>query len=371
MKGSLPIGRIIGIPIQLHISWFLIAGLLTWSLAVGFFPQAYPGWSAAEYWIVGGAASLLLFASVLLHELGHSVLALREQVPVKGITLFIFGGVAQIGREPPTAGAEFRIAIAGPLTSLGLAGFFGGLGAVFASDPLLAAPLSYLTRVNLLLAAFNMIPGFPLDGGRVLRAAIWRIQGDMTQATRWAARSGQVVAALFIAAGIGATLLGGLWNGLWLVFIGFYLNSAAQASYQQARLQKMLAGVKAGSVAVDRCLTVTTDLKLDQLIEDHVLKGGQQCFFVADGESTQGLITLDTIRRVSNEQRGMLTAGQVMTEVASAFKASPDDDLWTLLQKMSEDELSEVPVVDNGSLKGLITREGLLRQLRLRTELAA
>jgi Zn-dependent protease/predicted transcriptional regulator len=371
MKGSLPIGRIIGIPIQLHVSWFLIAGLLTFSLAVGFFPQAYPGWSAAEYWIVGSVAALLLFASVLLHELGHSVLALRERVPVKGITLFIFGGVAQIGREPPTAGAEFRIAIAGPLTSLGLAGFFGALGAVVADIPTLAAPLAYLTRVNLLLAAFNMIPGFPLDGGRVLRAAIWGISGNMTQATRWAARSGQVVAALFIAVGIGLTLMGGLWNGLWLVFIGFYLNGAAQASRQQAHLQKMLAGVKAGSVAVDQCQMVPTDLKLDRLVEDHVLRGGQQCFFVSDGESAQGLITLDGIRRVSNEQRSELTAGQVMTDVASAFKASPDDDLWTLLQRMSEDDLTEVAVVDNGSLLGLITRDGLLRQMRLRTDLAA
>jgi CBS-domain-containing membrane protein len=193
----------------------------------------------------------------------------------------------------------------------------------------------------------------------------------MTQATRWASRSGQVIAALFVAGGIGLTLLGGLWNGLWLVFIGFYLNSAAQASYQQARLQKMLTGVKAGSVAVDRCQIVSTDLKLDRLVEDHVLKGGQQCFFVSDGDSAQGLITLGTIRGVSNEQRRELTAGQVMTDVASAFKASPDDDLWTLLQKMSEDELSEVPVVDNGILQGLITRDGLLRQLRLRSELAA
>jgi hypothetical protein len=290
---------------------------------------------------------------------------------VKGITLFIFGGVAQIGREPPTAGAEFRIAIAGPLTSLGLAGFFGALGAVVADIPTLTAPLAYLTRVNLLLAAFNMIPGFPLDGGRVLRAAIWGLRGNMTQATRWAARSGQVVAAIFIAVGIGLTLMGGLWNGLWLVFIGFYLNGAAQASYQQARLQKMLAGVKASSVGVDQCQMVPTDLKLDRLIEDHVLRDGQQCFFVSDGESPQGLITLAGIRRVSNEQRRELTAGQVMTDVASAFKASPDDDLWTLLQRMSEDDLTEVPVVENGSLLGLITRDGLLRQMRLRSELAA
>jgi Zn-dependent protease len=372
MKGSLPIGRILGIPIRLHLSWFLIAALLTWSLSVGFFPQAYPGWTTVEYWIVGTVASLLLFASVLLHELGHSVLALREQVPVKSITLFIFGGVAQIGREPPTAGAEFRIAIAGPLTSLGLAGVFGALAALFANNPTLAAPLSYLTRVNLLLAAFNMIPGFPLDGGRVLRAAIWGLRNDLVLATRWAARSGQAVAILFITVGIGITLLGGLWNGLWLVFIGFYLNSAAQASYQQARLQKMLAGVKARNVAVEQCLPISTDLRLDRLVEDHVLRDGQRCFFVADSDAEPGLITLDGIRGVATDRRSELTAGQVMTNITSAFKASPDDDVWALLQKMTEDELNAVPVVEeNGSFQGLITRDGLLNQIRLRSELAA
>ncbi len=370
MKGSLPVGRIMGIPIRLHISWFLIAVLLTWSLAVGFFPQAYPGWSTIEYWAVGTVASLLLFASVLLHELGHSVLALREQVPVKSISLFIFGGVAQIGREPSSARAEFRIAIAGPLTSLSLAGAFGALGVLFANEPTIAATLSYLTRVNLLLAAFNMIPGFPLDGGRVLRAAIWHLKGDMTRATRWAARSGQAIAVLFIAFGLGLTLMGGLWNGLWLVFIGLYLNGAAQASYQQARLQKMLTGVKARNLAVDRCMAVPTNLTLDRLVEDYVLRDGQRCFFVSDGDAAQGVITLNEIRGLSGEQRGQLTTGHVMTDVASAYKANPDDDAWTILQKMTEDQLSEVAVVENGSLLGLITRDGLLRQMRLRSELA-
>jgi Zn-dependent protease len=371
MKGSLNIGRIMGIPIRLHASWFLIAALLTWSLAVGFFPQAYPGWSAIEYWTVGAIASLLLFVSVLLHELGHSVLALREQVPVKSITLFIFGGVAQIGREPPTAGSEFRIAIAGPVTSLGLAGFFGVLGTLFDGSPTLAAPLAYLTRVNLLLAAFNMIPGFPLDGGRVLRAALWARGGDLSQATQWAARSGQAIAFLFISFGIGLTLLGGLWNGLWLVFIGFYLSSAAQASFQQARVQKALSGIRARNIAVQKCLPVSGDISLDRLIRDHVLLEGQQCFSVTRGDATPGLITLNGIKRVPGQGRDELTAGQVMTEIDAAFRASPDDDLWTLLQRMIEEEQDEVPVVENGNLLGLITRDSLLGQMRLRGELAA
>lgn len=371
MRGSIGLGQILGIPIRLNVSWFLIAALITWSLATGYFPQANPGWDPLTYWVVGAAASILFFASVLLHELGHSVLALREKIPVKGITLFIFGGVAQIGREPPTAGAEFRIAIAGPLTSLGLAGIFGGLGAALGDNTVVGAPLAYLSRINLLLVAFNMIPGFPLDGGRVLRAAIWGLGGSFEKATRWAVRAGQAVAVLFIAVGVGLTLLGGLFNGLWLVFIGWYLNSAAQSSYRQVQLQKMLSGVKARNVAVEPCLTVPGDLRLDRLVEDHVLADGQRCFFVSEENNPQGLITLESLKNVTPDRRGQLTAGQVMTSVASVAKADLDDDLWSVLQRMSEDDLNEVPVVDNGSLLGLITRESLWNQIRLRSELAA
>jgi Zn-dependent protease len=316
-------------------------------------------------------ASLLFFASVLLHELGHSVLALREKVPVKSITLFFFGGVAQIGREPPTAGAEFRIAIAGPVTSLGLAALFGGLGAALADFPLISAPLTYLGRINLLLVLFNMIPGFPLDGGRVLRSALWGWRGDYVQATRWAARGGQLVAFGFIALGVLQFFFGGGLNGLWLAFIGWYLNSAAQASYQQVRLQELLSGVKTSSVELERCLAVPGDLRLDQLVDDHVLAEGQRCFFVSDTEKPQGVITLDDLRSLGGRRRAGLTAGQVMKPVLAAFTARPDDDVWSVVQRMGEEEINQVPVVDDGRVLGLLTRERLMNHLRLRAELAA
>lgn len=372
MKGSVDLGKILGIPIRLHVSWFLIAGLITWSLAVGFFPQAYPGWETTTYWLVGLMAAILFFVSVLLHELGHSVLALREKVPVKSITLFIFGGVAQIGREPPTAGAEFRIAIAGPLTSLGLSAFFSGLAAVLGDGMALGAAFAYLGRVNLLLAVFNMIPGFPLDGGRVFRAGLWALSDDYENATRWAARVGQAVAVLFVAFGIGLVIFGGAFNGLWLVFIGWYLNNAARSSYQQARLQKMLTGVQARNAQVERCLPISGNLHLDRLVNDHVLKDGQRCFVVAESDRSQGLITLDAIKRISKDRRAELTAGQIMTEIASLLQAKPDDDLWTVMQRMGQEELSQVPVVeDDGNLVGLITHESLTKQIRLQSELAA
>ncbi len=372
MRGSLYLGKILGIPIRLHVSCFLIAILISWSLSAGYFPQEYPGWSTTTYWLVGVSASILFFASVLIHELGHSVLALREKVPVKSITLFIYGGVAQIGREPPTAGAEFRIAIAGPLSSLGLAALFGGLGATLADNATLAAPLAYLGRINLLLALFNMIPGFPLDGGRVLRAALWAFGGSFQNATQWASRAGRVVAYGFILFGASQVLLGqGLVNGLWLAFIGWFLKNAAESSYQQMLLRDKLSGVKARSVMTQECLTVPSSLGVDRLVEDHVLTGGQRCFFVADKDNMEGLITLNDLRSVPRERRDGLTAGQVMTRIDGVLSVHPEDDVWSVLQQMEEQDVNQVPVKDNGSFVGMITRERLVQDIRLRAELGA
>jgi Zn-dependent protease len=345
--------------------------LVTLSLAAGYFPQEYPGWTAGAYWAVGAVATVLFFASVLLHELGHSVLALREKVPVKSITLFIFGGVAQISKEPPTAGAEFRIAVAGPLTSLALAGVFAGLQAGLSSVEMMAAPFRYLSSVNLLLAAFNMIPGFPLDGGRVLRAILWSRGGDFRSATQLASRIGRVVAFGFILYGVSQFFLGnGFLNGLWYVFIGWFLNNAAESSYQQLILRDTLAGVKARDVMTQQCQTVSGDLPLDHLIEDNILGQGQRCFFIADQDNLQGLVTLHNIRAVQRDHRAEVTAGQVMTPVNAVYQVHPDDDVLAVMQKMDESSVNQVPVVEGGRLLGLITRENLLHDLRLRTELS-
>jgi Zn-dependent protease/CBS domain-containing protein len=371
VKGSLSLGKILGIPIRLHFTWFLIAALITWSLAVGYFPQANPGWDPLTYLIVGAVASLLFFASVLLHELGHSILALREGVPVKSITLFIFGGVAQIGQEPPTAGAEFRIAIAGPLTSLGLAALFNGLGAVLNEYAVVAAPFAYLGSINLLLAVFNMIPGFPLDGGRVLRAALWHFGGGYQKATRWAARAGQTVAFGFIGLGVLQFFFGGATNGLWLAFIGWYLNGAARSSYQQVALQDMLTGVKARNVMINQCAPVSGDLRLSRLVEDHALKSDQRCFFVTDSDSPQGVITLDDLRAIPRAKREQLTAAQVMTPASPGVAADAEDDAWGLVQKMGAEGLRTIPILEEGRLLGVITPEYLWNYVRLRGELAA
>jgi Zn-dependent protease len=369
MRRTMSLGRIFGIPIRLHSSWLLIAALVTWSLARGFFPREYPNWDTTTYWVVGAVTALLFFASVLLHELAHSVLALRAKVPVLNITLFIFGGVAQIEREPPTPGAEFRIALAGPLASLGLAGLFSLLGRVVAEIGTLSAPLAYLGRINLTLALFNMIPGFPLDGGRVLRAVLWGLGGSFRTATRWATLLGRGLAFLFIFVGAVEIFLGSSLNGLWIAFIGWFLNTAAESSYQQVVLRDVLTGVTVSKVMAQQCITVPSDLRLDRLIEDHVLGAGQRCFFVADTDELQGLITMHNIKRVPRDRRDKVTVGQIMTPVDALFRARPEEDLFSLLQKMDGAQVNQVPVMDNGHLLGIITRENLLHYIRQRSEL--
>ncbi len=369
MRGALTVGQVFGIPIRVHSTWFLVFALITWSLAGGYFPLEYPGWDAATYWVVGVTTAVLFFASVLIHELGHSVLARREGITVRSITLFIFGGVAQIESEPPSAGAEFRIAIAGPLTSLGLAGIFILLGSSMAANSVVAAPAMYLGRINLILALFNLIPGFPLDGGRVLRAIMWGLGGSFRQATRWASRVGGVVAFLFIVYGIGLMFFGNFFNGLWIAFIGWFLNNAAQSSYQQVVLRDMLAGVTVRDVMTQECAAIPGDLRLDRLVHEHVLGSGRRCLFVAEEGGLQGLVTLHNIKAVPRDQWDKATASQVMTPVNELLSARPDEDVLTLLQRMDEADVNQVPVMDIGHMVGMITREHLLHYIRTLSEL--
>ncbi len=261
MRTSIQVGRISGIPIRIHFNWVLTAILVTWSLASGYFPQEYPGWTTVNYWLVAGVTAFLFFASVLLHELGHAVLALNEGVPVQSITLFIFGGVAHIGKEPDTPGAEFRIVAAGPFTSLLLAGLFyignrmavSALGfAVFGPlAPLVSAASLYLSEINIILAVFNLIPGFPLDGGRLLRAVLWRLLEDFRRATRWATTAGYGVSALFVLAGLAFMALGNLVGGLWVVFIGGYLGTVARGARQQSDYEEEESRRQAAAFAGD------------------------------------------------------------------------------------------------------------------------
>lgn len=370
MKASIKLGSIWGIPIGLHTSWFLVFGLITWSLSAGYFPNEYPQLSGISTLVLGLLTSILFFSSVLAHELGHAFVALQEKIPVRSITLFIFGGVAQIGREPSSPGAEFRIAIAGPLTSIGLAGLFGGIWLLNREIALLAAPSLYLARINLILALFNMIPGFPLDGGRVLRALVWWWTKSFSSATRVAAISGQTIAFGFIGFGVLNLFTGGVTNGLWLIFIGWFLQNAAASAVQQSNVQEKLRGITVGQAMSRDCAEVNGLTTLYQLVHEYVLTSGQHCFFVRDfiGQ-VRGMLTLQDITRVPQPKWRFTTAEQIMAPYDRLLSVDADMELLAALRTMEEANVSQVPVVQEDRPVGLLSREQVLRYLQLRTQL--
>ncbi len=369
MTASINLGRIWGIPIGLHWSLFLVFGLLSWSLALGYFPEEYPTLSPPAYWLLAAFTSLLFFGSVLLHELGHAIVALRNQVPVRGITLFIFGGVAQLEREAPTPGAEFRIAIAGPAVSLALAAVFGGVWLLDQQIPLLAAPSIWLARINLILAVFNMIPGFPLDGGRVLRAIVWQYTGNAHRSTQIAAFSGQLIAFGFMGLGFFIALSGNFFNGLWLAFIGWFLQNAAAASSAQSNLQQTLQGVTVRQAINHDYPIVPATLSLNQLIEEQVLTGGHRYFFVGDNGQPRGMLTLTDVTAVPQRKWRYTTTEQVMKPMKTLICVKPDLDLIEALKIMNEANVAQVPVVEQGQLLGVLSRERVLHYLNLRLQL--
>ncbi|MBI4591527.1 MAG: site-2 protease family protein [Candidatus Rokubacteria bacterium] len=369
MQGSLTIARVWGIPIGLHFSWFLVFGLISWSLAGGYFPEKYPGWPVTTYALVGAAASLLFFGSVLVHELGHSWVALRNAIPIRSLTLFVFGGIAQIGRDPGSPGVEFRIAIAGPLTSLGLAGLFGTAWLLTRDVAVVAAPMIWLARINLTLALFNLIPGFPLDGGRVFRAVVWRWTGSFHQATQVASVTGQIVAFGFIGLGVLTVLRGNVLGGVWMAFIGWFLQNAAAASYAQASLRELLSGVTVAHAMTRDCPRVAGDLPLDRLVQEEVLGKGRRCFLIADDGHLRGLLTLHEVKAVPRERWGQVRVDEIMTRPDRLTTVTPQEDLLGALAKMDDANVAQMPVVAGDELLGMLSREQVLHYVRVRAEL--
>jgi len=370
MKANMKIGEIWGIPLYIHYSWLLIFILITWSLGVGYFPQEYPQLNPSMNIIIGAVTSLLFFGSVLLHELGHSWVALRNQIPVRSITLFIFGGVAQIEEEPHTPGADFWIAIAGPLTSLGLSGVFGLFWLLDQHIPYLAAPSSYLMRINAVLAIFNLIPGFPLDGGRVLRAIVWKIKQDKYQATQIASGIGQFVAFGFIALGILQVFQNNLFNGLWMVFIGWFLEQAATSTQAETNLQLALKNVTVGQVMQREHPQISALLTLRQVVDDYVLNGGRSYFCITEPEGKlQGCLTLQDISKIPQQQWQYTSVKSVAVPLERMITVSPHTQLLTALHLMDRAGISRMPVVENGQIVGILSREDVLHFIRIKTEL--
>ncbi len=363
-KGFLGLGSIWGIPIRLHFSWFLIVALLTWSLATRYFPLQNMTAGTGASWAAGVLGALLVFASVLLHEVGHAALAVHENIPVRNISLLMFGGATRIGKKPPTARADLSIALSGPLASLALAGMFAGLGAVAARDSAWSALAALLVTINLLLAFSNLIPAFPLDGGRALRALLWQWTGSRFDATRWASRSGQVFALASIGLGIVLIVLGSLWAGLLLAIVGLYLLNVSRASLKQLRLQDLVAGLKVRDVVLVPCLAVPGGLPLDSLVQDRIPGEDARCFVVTEGDDQRGLITLEAAKAAISNGQDRLAASKLMVPLASASLATADDGAWDLLERMVGSETDVFPVTDHGRLLGLLTRENLWDHIR-------
>jgi Zn-dependent protease/CBS domain-containing protein len=347
----------------LDYSWFVIFALLTWMLAGSYYPEEFKHWSPLLYWLMGAVTAIMLFVSVLLHELGHSMVALRYKIPVRSITLFLFGGVARIGAEPPSAIAEFFIAIAGPLVSLALAVFF------YAAQPLVAGmePLlglaKYLAYINMALVLFNLIPGYPLDGGRVLRAIVWAITGSMDRSTLVAANAGRFFACLLIFVGVWQTLSGN-FGGLWIAFIGWFLDNAASVQIQQVMFRGLLTGHRVSEAMSTHCAVIPDDLTLQQLVDEQILGSGQRSFLVNQGDQTVGLITLHRIKDVPRPEWATTSAAQAMLPFEQLKCVNPDTDLWSALQEMDRNGVNQMPVIRDQQVIGMLSREDAITFLR-------
>lgn len=369
MNGHLTVGALAGIPIRIHTGWLFVFALVTWSLAAGYLPAEHPGWARSTYWLVGVLASALFFASILVHELGHALVASRHGVPTRSITLFIFGGIAHAAREPATPGAEFRIAAAGPLTSLALCAVFAAIAAVTRDVAILTAPAAWLARINGMVAAFNLLPGFPLDGGRILRAVIWRWVGDFQRATAAASAVGRLLALGLMTLGAVAALGGNVVGGIWLLVLGWFLQNAAAATQAQSSMQALLRGVAVGRALRRDCARLAGKTTLDQLVREEILGAGRRCFFVTDDGRLQGLVTLHEVKAVPAERWAEVHADEVMVPADRLRTVSPDDDLLRALEIMDDANVAQLPVVANDGLLGVISREQILHYIRVRAEL--
>lgn len=370
------IGRILGIPIKVHASWFLVFAFVTWSLATGYLPEVLPGLSVWRYWVMGSAAALLLFGSVLLHELGHSYVALRYRIPIGQITLFVFGGMAQMHREPPGPRAEFLIAIAGPLVSVLLGGSL--LGAVWAAGSTsgiqgLLVLGGLLGAVNLQLGLFNLIPGFPLDGGRVLRAGLWAWSGDFYRATRHASLAGQgfglvlgLLGAALLAGSTSGAMAGSLAaNGGWIGLIGVFLFLAARGSRNQAAIRASLAGLAVGEVMIRNVITVPADLTVDELVVRYFLQYGYRGFPVQESGRVAGMVTVAEVQGLPRSLWAWRRVRDIMRPWSPALQVTPATPIILALEQMMQAGQQQLGVVQDGQLVGLLTRSGLGRFLQL------
>jgi Zn-dependent protease/CBS domain-containing protein len=365
MGGTLRIITIRGIPINIHLSWLIVYALITWSLAVGYFPRALPELPPAAHWANGLLAALLLFVSVLLHELSHSFVALAHGLSVHGITLHVFGGVSHLEDEPPNPRAEFLIAVVGPLTSFGIAAALWAIGtAGLVPAQSAQAVLGYLVFINVAVGIFNLIPGFPLDGGRLLRAALWRWKGNFAAATYTASRVGGFVAYGLIALGVVQIFGGAIVGGFWIILIGLFLRSAADASYAQTALRTALDRLRVGDVMAREVVKVTPETTLDRLVETFWAHHVTSFPVVADG-TVRGIASLHQLGDVPRERWEGTPVTELMTPLSDDLVVAPRDSVFRAFEKAARNKTGRLAVLDERRLVGYLSLKDIAHVLAL------
>ena len=371
-RNRIGLGKVFGIPVKIDISWLLIFVLVTWSLAGSYFPRLYPEWAKSSYWLLGVITSVLFFASVLAHELGHSLVARAQGQPVTDITLFIFGGVSSLSDEPRSARDEALMAGVGPGVSIAVAVLCGVLYLLLRGvSQGLAAMTQFLAVVNASLAIFNLIPGFPLDGGRVLRALLWGARGDLLWATRWASYVGQGVSYLFILYGVFSVFSGNWLNGIWIGFIGLFLNNAALSSYQQVTLRNLLEGHTVSEIMTRNCEVMPPQLSVEEAVSGYLVGGARRCYTVGTREHVEGLLTVHNVREVPRDQWTTRRVRDIYTPLDKVRSVQPSTPLWDALREMTAEGVNQLPVMVDSELAGMLTRENLVTYIQNRSELGA
>ncbi len=369
MKATFKLFRIAGITIGIHYTWIFAIIFFSWTLAMVYFPAGYPDWSTAVYWITGIIGALLIFVSVLLHELAHSLVANARGIPVHSITLFILGGASNLEEEPQKPGAEFAMAIVGPVTSLALAAIFWGLTflPIDATAPL-AAMLSYLALINMYLGVFNLLPGFPMDGGRVLRSIIWGSTGSLTRATDIAGMVGQFFGWAFIGLGVFLMISVSFINGLWFAFIGWFLNSSADASRKEVALRERLSHIKVRELMSPNIATIQPETTVGEMVTNIFQKQHGRAVPVCRDGQLVGIATITDVKKLPQDKWAVTPVKQIMTS-EPLYTVSPEDNLNTALTLIAKNDINQVIINDQGKCGGLLSRADIIRLIQVNSEL--
>lgn len=364
--------KLFGFEVKVDLSWLIIALLISWTLAEGVFPQQFEGYSARTYWLMGILGALGLFLSIVIHEMSHSMVARQFGLPIEGITLFVFGGVAHMHDEPENPKVEFWMAVAGPIASIVLGVVFFGIRYVGMRggwpDPLVGV-INYLGIINLVLAAFNLVPAFPLDGGRVLRSALWKWKKDLNRATKIASRIGSIFGAVLIALGVLQLIAGAIIAGIWWILIGMFLRSASLNSYRQRLVKDIFAGEDVRHFMKENPVTVNPDLSMDKFVNSYVYEHHHDLYPVTRDSNVQGCVTTKDIKKVPRDEWSDHQVQEVMHECNEDNTIQADDDANHALNLMKQNRNSRLMVLDNDRLVGILTLKDMLSYLSLKLDL--